>query len=218
MTDILPRTHASELAIDRLLAGELAPADAAALRDHAAACARCNTALDAALATRAAFAAAPPLLSLPRRRATRAVWLASGAGVALAAAALLVVTWPRARPADAVRTKGTAIVGFFVAHAGQVRRGAPTETVRAGDRIELATTTTAPMWFAATSSDGTVYSAPVLVAAGRDRALPGAIELDGSPADEVVTAMFCTDPFTIDQVAAPPDGCTTDRFTLKKAP
>jgi hypothetical protein len=217
MMDIVSRTHASELAIDRLLADELAPADAAALRDHAAACPRCNTALDDALACRAAFAAAPPLLALPRPR-VRTAWLATGGGIALAAAVALVVAWPRPRPADEVRTKGTAIAGFFVAHGDQVRRGSLHETVVAGDRIELATTTTEPMWFAATSDGGTVYTMPLLVEAGRDRPLATSIELDTTPGDEVVTAMFCPQPFTIEDIARPPDGCTTDHFTLTKVP
>ena len=38
-------THVSELALDRLLAGELHTADAAAVRDHASTCTTCGTRL-----------------------------------------------------------------------------------------------------------------------------------------------------------------------------
>ncbi len=201
------RTHVSELAIDRLLAGELSLPDAHALRGHTATCRLCAAALDDALATQRA--ALPPL-PLPRRRI--APWLTA---IAAAAAALaIVVTWPRAHgDAAAIRTKGTAVVGLFVAHGDQVRRGAPRETVVPGDRIELFTTTTEPRWFAATSSDGSVYVEPTRVEAGRERVLPIAIELDATLGTEVVTGVFCADRF---DARAPPPDCTFDRFTLVK--
>ena len=202
--------HVSELAIDRMLAGELPAADAAALRDHAAACTRCGAALDDALATQHALL---PRLELPRRRVLPAT-LAGAA--ALAAALAIVVAWPRAHDAEVqTQTKGGAIVGFFVSHAGAVRRGGPQETVSPGDRVELFTTTTAPAWFAAISSDGTVYAEPRPIAPGREQVLPAAIELDDSRATEVVTAMFCAEAF---DVKAPPADCQVDRFTLVKVP
>ncbi len=202
------QTHVSELAIDRMLAAELSLPDTVALRSHVAACARCAAALDDALATRREQL---PSLPLPRRSRLPAL---AAAGAALAAALALVVAWPRER-APEIRTKGTSIVGFFVAHGDQVRRGAATETVTAGDRIELFTTTTAPLWFAATSSDGSVYVAPTRVDAGRERVLPVAIELDASLATEVVTGVFCPERF---EPFSPPPGCTTDRFVLVKVP
>ncbi len=58
----------SELAIDRMLAGELAAVDANALRDHAASCPRCSAALDDALSKRQARRRAAGRCSLPRRR------------------------------------------------------------------------------------------------------------------------------------------------------
>jgi hypothetical protein len=205
-------THVSELAIDRMLAGELAAIDAAALRDHAASCARCGAALDDALA----FRQLPlPALALPRARWLRFAPVA--ASVAAAAAAVLVVlTWPRAEPdGDQVRTKGSSIAGFFVAHGDAVRRGAQTETVMPGDRIEFTTTTTEPAWFAAISSDGSVYVAPTRVEPGRDRVLPAAVELDDALGSEVVTGVFCAEAF---DAKAPPADCTRDHFTLVKVP
>ncbi len=199
----MTRMHVSELAIDRLLAGELTLPDAAALRGHAAACRSCAAALDDALATRRA--ALPPL-PLPRRHVLPAL-------AALAAAAMLIaVAWPHE---PQVRTKGTSIVGFFVAHGDRVRRGAPSETVMPGDRIELFTTTTEPLWFAATSSDGSVYVAPMRVEPGHEQVLPIAIELDGALGTEVVIGVFCPERFDVHQL---PSGCTSDRFTLVKVP
>jgi hypothetical protein len=213
-------THVSELAIDRLLAGELPPVDAAALRDHAGACPRCNAQLDDALVQQRAFAAARPLIALPRRRLAMP---ALAAATALAAAIALVVAWPR--PVDQVRTKGTAIAGFFVAHGGQVRRGTTREAVVAGDRIELFTTTSAPGWFAAISVDAagtrSVYVAPRAIEPGAERVLPLSIELDGVLGAETVTGVFCEHRFDDSSLLsisldAPPPGCTLDRFTLVK--
>jgi hypothetical protein len=197
-------THVSELALDRLLAGELTLPAAHSLRAHAASCTVCGAALDDALATRRAVL---PPLRLPRHRVMPAL-------AALAAAVAVVVAWPR-EPEQEIRTKGGAIVGFFVAHGDQVRRGAPREAVMPGDRIELFTTTSEPMWFAAVSSDGSVYVEPTRVEPGRERVLKAAIELDGSLGNEVVTGVFCPERF---DPRVPPPGCATDRFTLVKVP
>lgn len=213
-------THVSELAIDRLLAGEVATADAAAMRDHAARCTRCRALLADAEATQRAFVAAPPPLGLPvpiRRQR----WIAPVS--ALAAAAVIVVAWPR-DDAPAVRTKGTAIVGFFVAHGNEVRRGQLREPVVPGDRIQLFTTTTEPLWFAAIGDDAagvrSVYVAPRRLAPGHEQVLPLAITLDATLGDEIVSGVFCAKPFeplAID-LRSPPPGCIVDRFTLAKVP
>lgn len=215
-------THVSELAIDRMLAGEVAAADAAAMRDHAASCRRCGALLDDAVAVQREFAkSAPPLpIALPRRRVQ-----VIAAVTALAAAVAVVLAWPRheaAAPGEgfrgiSVRTKGAAIVGFFVAHDGAVRRGGGREHVMPGDRIELVTTTHEAVWFAAIGDDASglrsVYVEPRRIEAGVERVVPLSIELDDTLGDEVVTAIFCPDEF---DVRAVPADCTRDRFTLVK--
>jgi hypothetical protein len=219
-------THVSELAIDRMLAGEVPPADAAAMRDHAIGCPRCGALLGDALAVQQAFASARPALRLPvplaARRPSRRVVLS--ACTALAAAAAVVLAWPGRQPGGEVRAKGTAIVGFFVAHGNDVRRGETRETVAPGDRIEIFTTTVEPAWFAAVGDDDTgtrsVYVAPRPIEPGRERVLPFSIELDGTLGPETVTGVFCAatfDPRAIDP-EMPPAGCTVDRFTLVKVP
>lgn len=217
--------HVSELAVDRLLAGEIAGPDADAMRDHAASCARCGGLFAEAVAAQRAFAADRPALALPAPHVRHRTAVAMSAGAALAAALAVVIAWPHggaapaAPAAAAVRTKGTAIVGFYVAHGTDVRRGALRETVMPGDRVELYTTTTAPAWFAAISDDATgtrtVYVAPQQIEAGPERVLPAAIELDDALGAETVTGVFC--PSAFDPRAIPAD-CTTDRFTLVKVP
>jgi hypothetical protein len=207
-------THFSELTVDKYLAGELGRDAIASLRAHAAECARCGDALEDALAVKASFV---------HRRATplwRRARVLYAAPVALAAALALVVAWPRSH--DATRTKGTAIVGCYVAHGAAVRRGALHETVMPGDRIELVTSTTDPVWFAAISDDAagvrSVYVPATFVAPSRDLVSPAAIELDTTLGRETVTGVFCELPFdakTIDP-AHPPAGCTTDHFELTK--
>jgi hypothetical protein len=207
-------THVSELAADRLIAGELPPADAAALRDHARDCVLCRPLLADALTVQQTFV--PPPLGLPapiRRRRRIAI-----ASTVLAAAVALIVLWPK-QEAAVTRTKGSALAGFYVAHGSDVRRGKLLEAVVPGDRIELFTTTSSRMWFAAYGDDAagkrTLYIAPRVVEPGKERVLPLAIELDATLGDEVVTAVFCDAPF---DPYAPPADCTIDRFTLLKVP
>ena len=192
--------HVSELAIDQLLAGELHRADEAAIRDHAESCARCGALLADALSVQRAFAAEQPRLRLPRRSL-----VPMAAAFALAAGVALVVT----RPHEAVRTKGTAILGGFIAHGDQVRRAGAHEAIVPGDRVELATTTAEPAWFAAVGADGTVYIAPTPVPAAREHVLPVAVALDGS---ETLTGIFCDEAF---DPKAPPAACTVDHLTLE---
>ncbi|MEO6776098.1 MAG: hypothetical protein ABI467_24260 [Kofleriaceae bacterium] len=207
-------THFSELTVDKCLAGELGRDAVASLRAHAAECARCSDALEDALAVKATFV----VPATPRWRRVRVIYVAP---VALAAALALVIAWPRP-PVDATRAKGTAIVGCYVAHGDAVRRGALRETVMPGDRIELVTSTTDPVWFAAISDDAagvrSVYVPATFVAPSRDQIAPAAIELDATLGREVVTGVFCELPFdakTIDPTH-PPAGCTTDHFELMK--
>jgi len=209
-------THFSELTIDKYLAGELGHDAALSLRAHAAECARCGDALEDALAVKAAFV--PPAVPLWRR--ARVMYTAP---IALAAALALVVVWPWPRShAEVTRSKGTSIVGCYVSHRDTVRRGALHETVMPGDQIELVTTTTEPVWFAAISDDGagvrSVYMPATFIAPARDRLAPSAIDLDATLGREVVTGVFCPlpfDAFALDP-AHPPAGCTTDHFELTK--
>ena len=225
------QSHVSELAIDRMIAGELSGPDARVIRDHAASCAPCSELYDDALRARQSFAFARPRLSVPRSRGRATT---AAIGVVLAAAVALAVVIPRtARTTaaeDTVRAKGTAFAGFFVAHGDRVRRGGLSETVSSGDRIELFTTTPAAAatseagWFAAVSEDAagvrTTYIEARPIVPGREQLLPMSIELDATAGREQVTAIFCPHAFAAVAIdlRAPPADCTLDHFALVKAP
>ena len=209
--------HLSELAIDRLRAGELPRDEEAAVWSHAGTCTRCGELVDDAVVTQRAFAVEgpPAWLPIPRRRSA----VPYAVMTALAAAAV-VVLWPATRSEPvATRAKGAAIVGFYVAHGDDVRRGNVREVVMPGDRVQLFTTTDEPLWFAAVGVDAkgtrTVYVEPRRVE-GREHVLPLAIELDATLGDEVVTGIFC--PSEFDAIVPPAADCTIDRFTLAKVP
>lgn len=202
----------SELRIDRLLAGELAPDAAARIRSHAASCAVCGGLLARAEAVARSFAAAPPPLRLPARPAVRI----AGWAAALAAGVALVVAAPWRGGPDGIRTKGGPSLGLFVSHDGVVRRGASGEVVAPGDRLQPVTTADRAGWIAITAVDGagtrTVYAAPQPVDAGRDRLLPFSIVLDDTRGPTTITAAFCPGPFAL---AAPPPDCTRDAVTVE---
>jgi anti-sigma factor RsiW len=201
----------SELQIDRLLAGELAPPQAEQTRGHATGCPRCRELLRSAEAIARQFAERPPGLRLAGRHRPLAIGLAS----AVAAAIAIAVAWP---PGDAtgVQTKGRAALGFFVSHRGVLRRGQTGEVVAPADRLQLVTTADRSGWIAVTGVDGSgaraTYSAPRPVASGRDRALPFSIILDDTPGASTITAVFCPGPFSIEQ---PAEDCTSDAFTIE---
>jgi hypothetical protein len=218
--------HVSELSIDRMLAGELPPADADAMRDHAASCTRCGELLADAQAVQTAFAVERPRLAIPRpqRRHTIAIVAAT---TALAAGLLIGLSWPHAPESAvdlpaAVRTKGKPAIGFYVKHGADVRRGGEHEIVMPNDDIEFVTTTSTTVWFTAISDDAvgtrSVYASPQVVRPGPDRLVPAAITLDDTLGTEVVHGVFCSqyfDPHSIDPYA-PPESCTVDHFTLVK--
>jgi hypothetical protein len=206
--------HVSELAIDRLLAGELAVADADAMRDHAQACKACGDRLAEARAVQHAWPALAPVLPIVRPR--RHFYVA--AMTAVAAALAVVLAWPHAEQTVATeRTKGGAIAGFYVAHGGDIRLGGVDDTVVPGDHLQLFTTTQAPSWFALTSTDErghtSVYIEPRVIEPGRERLLPLSLELDDALGRETLTAIFCAQRFE-------PQGdvreCSAQHFSLTK--
>jgi hypothetical protein len=202
----------SELSIDRMLAGELAPSVAENLRAHASGCSRCGSLLAQAEAIAARFAAQPPALRLPGRHRS----LVIGLGGAVAAAGIVLALVFSRGDARGVRTKGSAAVGFFVLHGGELRRGQTGEVVAPGDGLQLVATTDRPSWIAVTGVDATgvraIYGAPEPLAAGRDRPLPFSIILDATLGRSTITAVFCPGRFELDR---PSEGCTSDAFTIE---
>jgi hypothetical protein len=205
----------SELTIDRLLAGELADPAPAEIRGHAATCATCGGLLRDAEGIVARFAAAPPQLAFPDPYRSRAVGIGAAAA-ALAAAVALVVWAPWRGEQGGVQTKGRPTIGVFVSHAGVLRRAVSGEVVAPGDRLQLVASNERASGLAVSAVDGsgarTVYAAPQAILAGRDRPLGFSIILDETRGRTAITAMFCAEPFALEQ---PPDDCTADGFTLE---
>jgi hypothetical protein len=246
----------SDLSLDRWLAGELSPAEARAQEDHVASCAFCESRRAALLETRRNFAReAPPFASLaaaaqapphsaapgsgplPRRRSASLRWL--GGGFALAAAALIAVAvgepWRAPRNDDVgTRTKGSpASVGWVVRRGERVFAGRPEQGLRPGDGVRFTIMAREPVFVAVLGLDASgrtsVYypdgSELTRVEAGSNP-LPAAIELDATPGDERVYAVFCGSAVPIARVTeaierspdapALPPGCSSERHTLRR--
>lgn len=140
-------------ALRRLHAGELAGAEAAAVRAHAEGCARCGALLAALAADDADFHARPfddfsraVEARLPRVRAESAVpprrrsTFARAVPLALAASVAAVFFLPRLFDAPAeptVRVKGAAAVDFIIGGAGPNREAVDGERLAPGERLRL---------------------------------------------------------------------------------
>ncbi|HMI92033.1 MAG TPA: DUF4384 domain-containing protein [Polyangiales bacterium] len=215
----------SRLRFDRLIAGELEPAQARELERHAHGCARCGALLDGVRRDHAAFAeAALPDAVVqrvqPRKRSTRWSTLASAplaAGPLLAAAGVLIVwsawaAWPAApngTQLGEVRTKGGGpTLGFYVLHDGVVRPGIDGERVQPGDRLEFAYSSVRDAYLAVVSVDAarktSAYYAQdghaVGVSAASRAVLDRSTELDGTLSPERVYALLCDQAIAVEPV------------------
>jgi hypothetical protein len=229
-----PACH-SALRFDRLAAGELAPAEADALRAHVAGCAPCGTLL--AELEQARAERLPPLraagsVGSPARPAWRR-WIAAGGALAAAAAAAGLFVLPPPEPAG-TRTKGAApALAMFVRHGGEVRRAAPGEKVAAGDAVRFAVSLPETAYVAVLSLDpaghASVYfpegDRAAQVQAGAEVALPLATRLDATVGEEQVFGLFCDRPLALAPVralvdaaaaGAAPAGCQVTRWSFVK--
>jgi hypothetical protein len=246
----------SNLLLDEWLAGELAPEQRAEVERHVADCASCGARRDqrvraaerflheapsfAAHAARFGAAAAggaktggsedPPLRRWARRGALVALPLA-------AAAAALVAFLPRApvvAPLDETRSKGSARIDYFVKRGELVTRGAQAGALRPGDLLRFTYSIDRPAYLALVDVDQSgarVYfpagaARAAAIAAGADVALDFSVELDETPGDERVYAVFCPQPFELEPLrrqlaarstAAAPAGCAVYALVLRKA-
>ncbi len=221
---------ASDLSLDRLVAGELDEVAAARLRAHAEGCARCRERLHGIERERDVFVRdaksvpKPP----PTSRGPSAFVLAGGLGVALAAAAAIVLVaksgivssvLPDAGaliapqpepPRDTVRPKGDVAIGFFRQRDGVVTPGGEGDVVRPGDALRFTYSVDREQYLAIVSVDGagivSVYfpegETAQRVAAAHDEALPLATELDATLGPEHVRAFFCDEAYPPGLLAA----------------
>ena len=238
----------SGYALDRLLAGELEPAGAAALRGHARTCAPCAERVTEMERSAARFAAMPPpLTATPGRAATpalRARWKRHAAvgGVLAAAAASLLITLQRPGPRPIVdentRIKGgQARVVFYVARDGQVRLGGPHEVVHPGDSLQFVYTAGESGYLAILSRDGA--GAGSIYFSDRDRAaaiepgdgvrLPHSVTLDSTLGPETIYVLSCDHPAVLEPLRSAlagdgeraidaPAGCSISTLHIDKRP
>ena len=197
----------SDLALDRLVAGE----ELGAARAHADDCARCGARLDELRRARDVDA---PVLDAIRARAERVVplgrrlWLSTMLPL-LAAAAIVLVFAPRLwKPRPGVREKGSAALALdvVVRHAdGRVEALAQDGHVRPGEAIRFLVTTGHAGQLVILGLDAagkvSVYvadgDAPHPIDRGQKQAMPGSIILDATPGAERLVALECQDRFAV---------------------
>ncbi|MCB9568944.1 MAG: DUF4384 domain-containing protein [Myxococcales bacterium] len=226
----------SDLVLDQVRVGEL---EREAIAAHLARCARCRE-RQRALAEADVAVDLPPL-SLPPpevapRPGRRRWWARAGVGgLAIAAAALLVIIVRPDPSVDAptTRTKGGAALHFHVLRGGAVLEGGPGELLRPGDALRFAYSWSEGGTIAVLSRDGAgtistyfpegerSFAAPP----GEQIDLPGAVLLDDVLGDEVLFGIFCADEVPLAALAraieARPDdpsipGCVVDRVRVRK--
>lgn len=216
----------SALRLDRFLAAELSPAEAAEVRGHLDGCARCAAALAGLEAARDS-AHLPPLQVVPldgpaaplpsvARQARRRVMATLVGGLA-AAAALLLVVRPEAPAERAKGRPGALGLGVYVLHDGAVRRAGPGEVLAPGDALRFAVTAPGPGYVAVLSLDPAGKASVYYPAGGRaepvapgareaEVALPLATRLDATVGEERLYALFCEGPVELEPVRAALEG------------
>jgi hypothetical protein len=233
----------SDLQLDALALGALDDAKTEQAHLHLSSCSRCSDRrqeLAEAARSSADILAHSPSPALRTRQATRRsgrrAWLGGAVGAVAAAAALLFVIGRTSLlpGGDTVRSKGTSRVGFFVRHAGVVRRGSDRERVSPGDALRFVVTSSEPSYVTVLSRDGagqvSVYhpSGPraARVEPGVERPLDASVVLDDVLGEERLYALACSAPVEIAPIsdglrrtnAEPtwPVECSVERFVLIK--
>lgn len=250
----------SDLALDQVRVGELASETISA---HLDACGRCR-ARQRSLAEAHLAVELPPLdltskeltpqdltpqdlkpLDPPPQVKPRRRWAqTSAAGLAIAAAALLLIIVRPATPLDdpepsthnptpTTRTKGAPTLHFHIRRDGTILKGGPGDALHPGDALRFAYSWSEGGAIAVLSRDGAgtisayfpagehTYAA----AAGEEIDLPGAVLLDEVLGDEVLYGFFCRSELpllTLERaIEARPDdpsvrGCAIDRVRVDK--
>ena len=239
-----PAACLSELKLDRLLAGELAPAAQAEARHHLEGCPGCASRRAERERERQLFRdTAPPLFSGWQPRFTARprrgrMWFATGA-LAVAAAAVFLIARPR--PEETVTPKGKAALRFFVldGSTGQVRPGSPRQEVHPGDRIrfQFDRAAVAGRHVALIGRDAAGNATTYFPDAGdtarpaptaEDGLLPYSIALDAALGVETVHALYCREAVALAPVRAAlarsgasvvwPASCEVEQVRLEKTP
>ena len=229
----------SDLALDRLEAGELAPPEMERVQGHASSCVACTARL---AERRAGFAAHPglderKLLAGIRRGLDapppRRQWLGRALALVCAACALglgaVVISRQPVKPG--LRSKGGLALHVFRARAGSAEATVSGDRFAPGDRLEFVVDLPSAGYvqILGVEQTGALYTAwpldgaPSKLEAGTGIALPGAVALDGSLGRESLFLVHCpvsADPphCTAGSDGAPacPAACAMTRFALEK--
>ena len=241
----------SELELDRLLAGDSDPG----LKQRLEGCEHCRERLASALAQRQAWmppehvdqqvsAIAARLTSPPARRRRQSWAIGIPLGVA-AAAALLLVAWPRGRAAapigDRVRIRGGIGFDVVLAAPGPSRMLAEGEAVPAGATLSFRARCVqgcSVALFAVGASGIEALAAeappPWSIDAADPALLPVSVTVGGESGDDLVVAFLCSAPPDLGALGsaataaygAPPDlaapapsiaGCETRTHRIRKS-
>jgi hypothetical protein len=228
----------SDLELDEWASGELDPMTRDRTAQHVMSCNDCRARHQELERERAEFyAAAPTFESHARRfvphrlsaRRTRAPLLTAGGIVAIAAAVALAML-PGLRD---TRLKGGPSLGYFVKRGAQVWAGDSSTVLEPGDLLRFTYTSERDSYLAVLDRDARstqLYfpegARAALARAGVAVALDFSVELDATPGEERVYALFCDTSIELEPVRAslaetgrlePPDGCKVDRLSLRKA-
>ena len=205
-------THLSDLALDRLMTGELAGTDhEGVVTAHLSSCLACAARRDALARSTAAFKVKQAArerthgrltdrlarAERPRRRA--ALWGSATALTALAAGLALVLT---RSPAADLHGKGSLQLEAFVKRrSGAVEVLLPGGTVAPAESLRFRVSVPAAGFLGILSIDGagavnryfpgTAALAPIV--AGPGQLLDGSIELDGVTGPELLVALLCAE-------------------------
>jgi hypothetical protein len=213
----------SDLVLDRRLAGELDPQEAARLEAHLAGCAGCRQRLERLerlaesyrAGTDLAGEAARTLARLHQeaesrpRRSRVAAWLAGVAAAAAAAALALALLLPAGPPptekaAHGTRLKGGFALGAFLKRGEEVERARSGQVFHPGDALRFTCTARRAGHLALVAVDAkrvvTLYhpssAGPAAsVPAGVGQPLPGSTILDETLGPETVVGVLCAESF-----------------------
>jgi len=230
----------SDLGLDRLVGGELGPAEECEMLGHAGGCEACRARLDAIRADQRSFAEKQAPFVLPRRTGDRRRAMMLGLAPILAAAACLILLFGRRAlgpvPVPApLPTKGGRALEFYVLRHGEVSAGNEQMALHPGDTVEFVFSSQRPGYLAILSVDG-AGRASVYFPAGADRAaafqeglgqpVPVSTILDDTLGDERIYALQCDTAIVLEPIRAalaggpdglpPIAGCVTHTLRYRK--
>jgi hypothetical protein len=190
--------HPSFLALDRLAAADLGPAD---VRQHVADCARCSEYVHS-------IQEGAPLPQLAPRRVARRPWsrvAAVALAIAAAAGIALLLQKPREEPIAYVGTKGQPSLALYVKRAEEVFAWQQDQFVMPGDRLRIEVAGAgfehiAVLSFGASERRAErLYDAPI--APQGSALLPVAWQVDDAPGDETLVVVLSPAPLSEDRVS-----------------